>query len=95
MHFLFQALSTSEGTVHSNMPGNPVLAIEFSNHAGNINFNEAQLDGILNREEIRDRKVVVVSIVGPFRKGKSFLLDYFLRFLYFTVSQPNLNWNFP
>lgn len=41
---------------------------------------------------MKDRKVVVVSIVGAFRKGKSFFLDYCLRFLYGnykSIKNPN------
>jgi hypothetical protein len=41
---------------------------------------------ILLHPEVRDRKIVSLSIVGAFRKGKSFLLDYMLRYLYATVS---------
>ena len=36
---------------------------------------------VLLSEEVKNRKVVVVSVAGAFRKGKSFLLDYLLRFL--------------
>ncbi len=42
---------------------------------------------ILLHPLVKNRKIVSVSIVGAFRKGKSFLLDYMLRYLYFTVSQ--------
>jgi len=36
---------------------------------------------------VRDKKVVVLSVAGAFRKGKSFLLDFLLRYLDRTVSQ--------
>lgn len=36
---------------------------------------------VLLSDQVKDRKVVVVSVAGAFRKGKSFLLDYLLRFL--------------
>lgn len=39
------------------------------------------LKEILLSEEVRNQKVMVVSVAGAFRKGKSFLLDYLLRFL--------------
>lgn len=39
------------------------------------------LERVLLSDEVKDRKVVVVSVAGAFRKGKSFLLDYLLRFL--------------
>lgn len=36
---------------------------------------------VLLSDAVKNRKVVVVSVAGAFRKGKSFLLDYLLRFL--------------
>lgn len=36
---------------------------------------------------VKDRKVIVLSIVGAYRMGKSFFLDYCLRFLYAHVSK--------
>lgn len=39
------------------------------------------LEKILLQDHIREKKVVVVSVAGAFRKGKSFLLDFFLRYL--------------
>jgi hypothetical protein len=53
--------------------------------------NEFEVDSdginrIFMRPDLKDRKIVAVSVVGIFRKGKSFLLNYFLRYLYGNVS---------
>lgn len=68
----------------STIYGEPVSVISFKNSS--VEFNKAALDGLLLNPEVRNRKIVVLSIVGAFRKGKSFFLDYCLRFLYGNVS---------
>ncbi|XP_069463915.1 atlastin-2 isoform X2 [Ambystoma mexicanum] len=45
-------------------------------------LDERALEQILLQEHIRDLNVVVVSVAGAFRKGKSFLLDFMLRYMY-------------
>lgn len=51
-----------------------------------FDLDREALSEILLSDEVRDRKVVVLSVAGAFRKGKSFLLDYLLRFLTNGVS---------
>lgn len=49
-------------------------------------LDKEALRQILLSDDVRDRKVMVLSVAGAFRKGKSFLLDYLLRFLNYGVS---------
>lgn len=49
---------------------------------------ELQLDNLkqfFESTNIKDRDVVIISIAGPYRKGKSFLFNFFLRFLHAQV----------
>jgi atlastin len=64
--------------------GEPLKVINFANST--LEFDRAALESLLLHPQVKDRKVVVLSIVGAFRKGKSFFLDYCLRFLYANVS---------
>ncbi|XP_072929621.1 atlastin-like isoform X2 [Epargyreus clarus] len=45
-------------------------------------LDEEALAALLLREDVRDRSAVVISVAGAFRKGKSFLLDFFLRYMH-------------
>lgn len=63
----------------SNNDGHGIQIITKSNHSFDLNLIE--LNEIFMQDDIKDRSLVVVSIAGPFRKGKSFLLSFFLRYL--------------
>jgi hypothetical protein len=65
--------------------GKAECIVEFSkNHEFIINHDP--LKKLLNHEKVKNRKVVAFSIVGAFRKGKSYFLGYCLRYLYENVS---------
>ncbi|RHY68150.1 hypothetical protein DYB30_001634 [Aphanomyces astaci] len=50
-------------------------------------LDEAAIDEILHKID-PDMKVAIISVVGAFRTGKSFVLDLFLRYLKYTSSHP-------
>ncbi|XP_072755393.1 atlastin isoform X3 [Anoplolepis gracilipes] len=57
-------------------------------------LDEEALSEILLQDDVKDRNVVVVSVAGAFRKGKSFLLDFFLRYMNskYTLHDNNDSW---
>ncbi|XP_070505453.1 atlastin-like [Chironomus tepperi] len=68
--------------------GRPVTVMKFSD-SGEVIVNDEEIEEIFNHEEIQDRKIVVISLIGAFRGGKSYLLNYCLRFLYANYSSIN------
>lgn len=58
------------------------------NHSFHLELNE--LKEILEVDDIKNRHVVIVSVAGAFRKGKSFLMNFFLKYLYAQVSGSEL-----
>jgi hypothetical protein len=69
------------------LKGEPIQIVEAGEHM--FDLNEEALERILLNPAIQDKKVAVVSVAGAFRKGKSFLLDFFLRYLNAKVSTGN------
>ena len=69
-------------------PGQPISILEFKSTrtTKDFVFNSQALENILQHQDVIHRKISVISIMGAFRKGKSFLLDYFLRYMYTNVS---------
>uniref|UniRef100_A0A5F8HJS9 Atlastin GTPase 2 n=1 Tax=Monodelphis domestica TaxID=13616 RepID=A0A5F8HJS9_MONDO len=72
-------LVNSDEAMKKPCPVQIVLAHE-DDH--NFELDEEALEQILLQEHIRDLNIVVVSVAGAFRKGKSFLLDFMLRYMY-------------
>lgn len=62
----------------------PIQIVFPVNHSFQLDLSE--LNHVLTADEIKDRHVVVVSIAGAFRTGKSFLLNFFLKYLYAQVN---------
>nr|XP_036218721.1 atlastin isoform X2 [Bactrocera oleae] len=78
------------------MQGKPMQIISNSreNDSSSIlQLNEDELNEMLMDEKIKDRVVSVISVAGAFRKGKSFLLDFFLRYMYAKYVYNNLDDN--
>lgn len=67
----------------------PIQIVIPKNQAYELEINE--LNHILDADDIKDRHIVVVSIAGASRQGKSFLLNFFLKFLYAQVSVADLH----
>lgn len=59
--------------------GHPIQIVSINNNT--IQLNRDKLNEILQAEDVKDRHVVVVSTVGMIRTGKSFLMNFFIRFL--------------
>ncbi|XP_073710289.1 atlastin-3 [Misgurnus anguillicaudatus] len=69
-------------------PG-PVQIVTVNKEDHSFELDTKALSRILLAPEVRDKNVVVVSVAGAFRKGKSFLLDFMLRYMY---KKPGEDW---
>ncbi|XP_030414975.1 atlastin-1 [Gopherus evgoodei] len=71
---------SSEEEAAVKKPGPVQVLIVKDDHS--FELDEAALNRILLSEAVRDKEVVAVSVAGAFRKGKSFLMDFMLRYMY-------------
>lgn len=69
----------------------PVQIVQVNEDAHTFRLSEDDLTRIILQSNVKNRDVVIVSVAGAFRKGKSFLLDFFLRYLYSRVKYEQLN----
>lgn len=62
------------------MEGKPIqIVLAKEDHT--FELDEEALASIVCQDHVKDKHIAVVSVAGAFRKGKSFLLDFLLRFL--------------
>ncbi|XP_069036480.1 atlastin-3 [Lepisosteus oculatus] len=59
----------------------PVQIVSVHKEDHSFSLDAKALEAVLLRPEVRDLDVAVVSVAGAFRKGKSFLLDFMLRYM--------------
>lgn len=45
-----------------------------------LNLKKKELEKILNQEHVRGLPIVVLSVIGAYRTGKSFLLSWLVRY---------------
>uniref|UniRef100_A0A3P9M633 Atlastin GTPase 2 n=1 Tax=Oryzias latipes TaxID=8090 RepID=A0A3P9M633_ORYLA len=67
----------------------PIQIVLTNEEEHSFELDAAALEKILLQDHVKDLNVVVVSVAGAFRKGKSFLLDFMLRYMH---SQSNECW---
>ncbi|CAO1411374.1 unnamed protein product [Diamesa hyperborea] len=68
----------------------------FENETEKPKLNLETIEILFLDDLVADRNVVVISIVGAFRTGKSFLLNYLLKFMYAnyrSTRNPNATFN--
>ncbi|KAK2824484.1 hypothetical protein Q5P01_021659 [Channa striata] len=67
----------------------PIQIVLANEDEHSFELDAAALEKILLQDHVKDLNVVVVSVAGAFRKGKSFLLDFMLRYMH---NQQNESW---
>ncbi|XP_071336302.1 atlastin-2 [Trachinotus anak] len=60
----------------------PIQIVLANEDEHSFELDASALEKILLQDHVKDLNVVVVSVAGAFRKGKSFLLDFMLRYMH-------------
>jgi atlastin len=62
-----------------------IQIVKVNEEAHTFRLSDEDLTQFILQDNVKNRDVVIVSVAGAFRKGKSFLLDFFLRYMYARV----------
>ncbi|CAG9811791.1 unnamed protein product [Chironomus riparius] len=76
---------------HEHPHGRPENVLGFTEDS-KVFIHDAPLKDMFLHPDVKHRKIVAFSIIGAYRKGKSFFLDYCLRYLYAhypSIKYPN------
>ncbi|KAH9380521.1 hypothetical protein HPB48_000167 [Haemaphysalis longicornis] len=73
---------------HRGNNGRPVQIVQLEG-GKRFSLDISGLEKILLADHVKDLPVVVVSVAGKFREGKSFLLNFFLRYF---MNGTQANW---
>lgn len=82
----------AKGDAMENGKPGPVQVVLVHKEQHSFELEERALASVLLQDHIRDLDVVVVSVAGAFRKGKSFILDFMLRYLYSQKEGGHSDW---
>ncbi|XP_042221469.1 atlastin-like isoform X1 [Homarus americanus] len=74
------------------MDGHPVPVLIQSEDSGSFELDEDALEEVLLNPKIADKHVCVLAVAGAFRKGKSFLLDFLLRYMSSQLLTQSQEW---
>lgn len=87
-----QTLDPNNGNTADSDKGEPLQIIQTIREEidgkclNKMKLNEKNLEKVLLQTHIKDTPIVVVSVAGALRKGKSFLLGFFLKYFDKQVS---------
>jgi atlastin len=84
---MFSACETWADGEHPHGKGENLVRIVRKLERAEFHGNMELINKTFLHPDVKERKIVVFSIIGAYRQGKSFFLDYCLRYLYATVSK--------
>lgn len=80
-------ISSSFDVGDQNRRGHPVQVVRLDKKSNGLELDLDGLKEICLDERCHDKELCIVSIAGDYRKGKSFMLNFFLRYLYYISDE--------